>query len=160
MKNKIKNDKLRTYTLEEITKFFHKNIMKTLPELLSGYPNFGVDFKVYLKNKNEHFTILKAIYESNRTGKIYGFQTINGNSSNKLNLVRNGLNKGWSILDFPQGEVKSDNGVVYNIKKLEENIKKKKNQIKTRDELLGINTYDEKAEKAEKDSLDDLDFKL
>ena len=128
----------KRFTIDKVCAFQHKNL-RTLPELLSLYPNYGIGFKVFLKGEKDIFYFIDKVNPiNNRHADFYGLQySDSGIVGNKIEKLRNTLKQGiWNYSIVP-GKCITDNGVEYDIKKTEELVEKKKAFLENRLKLLG-----------------------
>lgn len=125
------------YTLEQVTKYFYKK-QKTLPEMLSAFPNFGQGFKVWFgHNKKDRFYIVENVtYDDNRTGKINGFKYEKGERGNKEILIPDIYVKGRWNYEVSGLDCTTQNGINYNVAYMEKMISQKKDLITKREKFF------------------------
>jgi hypothetical protein len=130
--------KLQNFTLESVCKY-QKEKEKTLIENLFFYPNFGKGFKVFLRIRPfEHWIVDNVKVKNNRHGKIFGINYLDGVETKKITKIRRTLQEGRWAHEYPEGLCYSDNGVPYDIKKIENLMDEKRKLIDFRNRELGI----------------------
>ena len=130
----------KRFTLDKVVNFQHKAI-RSLPELLSLYPNYGLGFKVFLRNdaNKTYYYIDKLNLINNKNADFFGIKyTINGVTGNKVEKIKNTDKKGIWNFNVTPGRCVTDNGMEYDIKKIEELMDKKKQFLESREKALGL----------------------
>ena len=131
----MSTSKVKQNTIESVTKYSFRN-KKTLCELLGLYPGHGIGFKLFKKGDPEdYYFIEKLNLKNNRNSTIFARFHKKGVALNKLVRIRNTVNS--QIWNFePSVSNKTQNGLEYDIQKLEQLITAKKNLLEKRQNLL------------------------
>jgi hypothetical protein len=130
--------KLQSFTLESVCKYT-KEKEKSLIDQLFFYPNFGKGFKVFLRIRPfEHWIVDNVRVKNNRHGIIFGVNYLNGVENKKVTKIRRTLQEGRWAHDYPEGLCYSDNGIAYDIKKIESLMEEKRKLIDIRNRELEI----------------------
>jgi hypothetical protein len=127
--------KVKYNTIESVTKYSFRN-NKTLCELLALYPGYGEGFKLFKKGKIEDYYVIEKInLKNNRNSTIFAKFHNKGVANNRLVRIRNTVNsQSWNF--EPSVTCKTQNGIKYDIQKIESLINNKKNLLQKRQELL------------------------
>jgi hypothetical protein len=135
---KIVTPAVRRFTIDGVSKYSFKGV-KTLIELMSLFPNYGMGFRIWRKtNKNEYFILDKINIKNNRNAELFGIPHKDGVPSNKIEKIRSTQQDiGWNYEPLTT-KCYTDNGVEYDIKRMEELIAIKKKVIEKRNTLLGL----------------------
>ena len=135
MKSK-KIEEFKTYTVDTLTKYMHRNL-KSLPEIISSFPNHGLGFKVFTGYKKDKYYIIEKVkFDDNRNGKIYGIEYNKDERSNKEELIKNAYLKGRWNYEVNNLDCVTDNGQLYNIGYIEKMILIKKDMLAKREDIL------------------------
>ncbi|TNV74023.1 hypothetical protein FGO68_gene8606 [Halteria grandinella] len=124
---------IKKFTLQDITK--HKTLrQKNLVEMLTGYPNHGVGFKVYNKHwpQGSFYHVKQVDLNAPRYGSLYGVYYQDGQiAGNKIEKVAQVLKRGlWSydLKDpaFTEPQITLDNDLTINMVRTQQLIEEKK----------------------------------
>ncbi len=130
--------KLQNFTIESITKYL-KTKEKNLIEKIFMFPSFGQGFKVFMRKRPQDYYIVDNVNVKNhRHGKIFGIYYPNGVMGNKITAIRRTLQDGRWGYEFPEGKCYTENGVEYDIKKIEQLRLEKNALISQRNKEIGF----------------------
>ena len=134
--------KITKFTTDTISKYTKSN-EKTLIEKLFYYPNFGVGFKVFMKRRPQDYWMVDNVrVKNNRHGKLFGTFWPNGVlSAQKVTQIRRTLQEGRWEYEIPKGVFHTDNGVKYDIEKIEKLIEEKTAMLAKRNQSIGYTPY-------------------
>jgi hypothetical protein len=127
---------IKRFTLDAVSKYSYKGV-KTLTELMSLFPNFGMGFRLWRKsNRDEYFILDKISVKNNRNAEFFGILHRNGEATKRVERIRTTQQDlGWNFEPLTT-KCYTDNGVEYDIKKYEELIAQKKKIIERRNKIL------------------------
>ena len=129
--------KLQSFTIDSVCKYQFGS-EKTLIEKLFYYPNFGQGFKIFLRIRPyEYYIVNNLVVKNNRHGKVFGIYHEDNKMENKIKKVRRTLQDGRWDIEYPQDKCYSENGVEYDIKKIEDLVSVKKQLLAKRNKEIG-----------------------
>jgi hypothetical protein len=129
---------IRRFTIDSVSRFSYKGV-KSLTELMTLFPNFGMGFRLWRKaEKNDYYILDKIVVKNNRNAEFYGIFHKNGVATRKIDKIRSTQQDiGWHFEPLTT-KCYTDNGVEYDIKKFEELIAIKKKMMERRNKLLEL----------------------